>query len=253
MRNVAAGPDRPVDGGAGDGLDPLSSPAGVVVRRVRWKPAVRIVPSRFPTVDLFARVADPADFEAVIEVESMTNDRLRAESDGVGGLPERARVAGPGASYVMAAFTHVSPTGGRFTDGTYGAYYCARDHETAVRETVHHRERFMASTAEPPIDLEMRVIEADLDGRLHDIRDMRDRLPAVYDPGSYADSRIFALRTRQRGSNGIVYDSVRHEGGECAAVFRPALVRRARQGRHLLYRWDGERITAVLELTLRLP
>jgi len=249
MRNVAAGPDPP--GAARSGAAALLS--GVTVRRIRWMSTVRIVPSRFPAADLFARVADPADFAAVIAVESLTNDRLRAESGEVARVQGRDRVAGPGASYVMAPFTHVSPDGGRFTDGTYGAYYCARSRDTAIRETVHHRERFMAATLEPPMDLEMRIVEADLDGRLHDIRAGGDRYSAVYDPGSYAQSRTFARGLRDAGSNGIAYDSVRHDGGHCAAVFRPALIRRARQSSHLLYRWDGNRITAVLELTLRLP
>ena len=36
---------------------------------VEWKPCWRIVPSRFPPVQLFERVADPDDLEAVFELE----------------------------------------------------------------------------------------------------------------------------------------------------------------------------------------
>jgi hypothetical protein len=214
---------------------------------------VRIVPSRFPPVDLFDRVSSPEDKEAVIAVESLTNDRLRDESGEVRRVAEGDRVAGPGASYVMAPFTHVSPAGGRFSDGESGAYYAARTLETAIRETVHHRQRFLAATSEPPIDLEMRVIHADLDGRVHDLRGLREGMPELYSLDDYGASQVFARGLRAEGSNGVVWASVRHEGGECVAAFRPRLLKRARQAEHLLYRWDGARISEVFELTLRLP
>jgi RES domain-containing protein len=191
--------------------------------------------------------------DAVIAVESLTNDRLRDATGEVRRVPEEDRVAGPGASYVMAPFTHISPAGGRFSDVHAGAYYAARVRTTAIRETVHHRERFLAATAERPIDLEMRMIEADLDGRLHDVRGLREEMPELYAADSYDASQAWARRVRAAGSNGVVYASVRHSGGQCVAVFRPRLLKRARQAEHLLYRWDGKRISEVFELTLRLP
>jgi hypothetical protein len=48
----------------------------------------------------------------------------------------------------------------------------------------------------------------------------------------------------------VVYDSVRHPGGQCAAVFRPRLLSNGRQAEHLGYLWDGVRITAVVRKTL---
>jgi hypothetical protein len=210
------------------------------------------VPSRFPTVDLFVRVADAADYAAVIAVESLTNDRLRDASGEARVVAAADRVTGAGASYLMAPFTHVSPVGGRFTDGTYGAYYAARSRETAIRETVYHRERFMAATREPAMDLEMRVLEADLDGSLHDARGLAAERPAIYHRTDYGAGQALARALRAAGSNGIVYDSVRHEGGQCVAVFRPRLLRRGRQAEHVLYRWTGERIADVLRLTHRM-
>lgn len=225
----------------------------VPVRRIRWRPCVRIVPSRFPPVDVFARVADPEDLDAVHAVEALTNERLRDETGEAPRVASADRARGPGSSYVMAPFTHISPVGGRFTDGTYGAYYAAKERETAIRETVYHRERFMAATREGPMDLEMRVIEADLDGSLHDIRGLYAELPGVHDPDDYTASRAFARHLRAAGSQGIAYRSVRRAGGQCVAVFRPRLLRGARQAEHLLYRWDGQRIVDVLRLMYRRP
>jgi len=51
----------------------------IQISAVEWEPCFRIVPSRFPPISLFEAVADPADLEAVYEIEAMTNDRLRDE------------------------------------------------------------------------------------------------------------------------------------------------------------------------------
>ena len=48
-------------------------------RRVAWKPCWRIVPRRYPPIDLFERIASPEDWEALAAVESLTNPRIREE------------------------------------------------------------------------------------------------------------------------------------------------------------------------------
>jgi hypothetical protein len=214
---------------------------------VQWMPCYRIVPSRFPPVSVFDAVADPADLEAVFLLEAMTNDRLREEAGDLSLVPPEERVSGPGSTPVMAAFTHLNPAGDRFTDGSFGVFYAARSIDTALAETKFHRSRFMAWTREPAQELDMRVYAVDLDAHMHDIRLLRDALSDVYDPDSYASSQALALKLRAERSDGIVYGSVRHEGGECAAVFRPRLLSNCRQERHLCYVWNGEAITTVYE------
>ena len=71
---------------------------------------------------MFEAVADPADLEAVFQIEAMTNDRLREEAGDLALVPPEDRIAGPGTSPIMAAFTHLSPEGDRFTDGSYGVF-----------------------------------------------------------------------------------------------------------------------------------
>ncbi|MDF1503868.1 RES family NAD+ phosphorylase [Roseisolibacter sp. H3M3-2] len=225
----------------------VPTPAEVPVTAVRWKPCYRVVPSRFPPINLFERVADPADLDAVFAVEALTDDRVRAEVGELSLVPPEERVTGPGAGYVMAPFTHVAPPGGRFSDGTFGAYYAARTLETAVAETTYHRARFLAATREPPMELDMRVLVATLDVELHDVRGLAAEFPALYRPDDYGASQAFGRAARAAGSWGIAYDSVRHPGGECAAVLRPRAVAQCRQSLHLTYRWDGARIADVYE------
>lgn len=213
--------------------------------RVEWKPCRRIVPSRFPPIQLFERVTDPADLEAVFELESMTNPRLRDEVGDIRLVPEHERVSGPGTSVIMAAFTHLNPQGSRFSDGTWGVFYAANDLDTAIAETKHHRERFMHATEQPRMELDMRVYLVDLVGNLHDLRGRKQTHPLAYHEDSYAVGQNLAATLRAGGSSGIVYDSVRHAGGECAAVFLPRLLSNCRQERHLCYVWDGTRIATV--------
>jgi hypothetical protein len=225
-------------------MDALSQPA----RPVRFAPCYRIVASRMPTIHLFERVADPADWDALYELESLTNPRIRNEVGELHLVPKADRVSGPNASIVMAPFTHLSPQGTRFTDGRFGAYYAAESVDTAIAETRFHRENFLRATAQPPIELEMRCYLADVACELHDLRGRRIELPDIYDPMSYASSQKLGARLHAAGANGVAFDSVRRAGGECIAVFRPRLVQNVRQGVHLRYAWDGQAISQVYEI-----
>jgi len=86
----------------------------IPVTLVTWLPCWRIIPSRFPPIDLFERVADPADLEAIYELESLTNDRLREEVGELQLVPSQDHISGRGTSYIMAAFTHLNLAGSRF-------------------------------------------------------------------------------------------------------------------------------------------
>jgi hypothetical protein len=215
---------------------------------VRWQPCFRVIPSRYPTIHLFERVADPADWEALYWIESLTNPRLRDEVGDLELVPRDERAFGPGATVIMAPFTHLDPAGSRFADGSYGAFYAAASLTTSVAETRYHRDIFLRATQQDPIELDMRSYQADVSARFHDIRGQRTRLPDIYDPDSYISSQVFGSRLKLTGSNGIAYDSVRHLGGECLAIFRPRLIQNLRQGVHLRYVWDGGRISRVYEL-----
>ncbi len=214
---------------------------------VRWSPCYRIISSRFPPIQLFERVADPNDLDAVFAVESMTNSRLRDEVGELSHVLPAERVSGPGASWIMAPFTHISSPGGRFSTPYFGAYYAACDVVTAIAETVYHRQRFLAATREAPTEVDMRVLQAQLRGELHDLRGQREARRDLYNADDYGASQRFATLMRGRGSIGIVYNSVRRAEGQCAAIFTPRALSKCRQGAHLTYVWDGARITSGYE------
>jgi hypothetical protein len=217
---------------------------------IDWKRSVRIVPSRFPPVGLFDRVADPADIEAVFAVEALTNDRLRGEVGEIGLVPPADRIVGPGTTPIMAAFTHPNRDGSRFSDGSFGVYYAGEGVDTALAESRFHRQRFLAWSKEPPLRLEMRAYYARIEAELHDLRGHTRTHPQWFDPDPdrYGPAQALGMRLQAAGSNGLVYPSVRRTGGECVGVFRPRVVAPVTQGPHFEFLWDGESITDVLQV-----
>jgi RES domain-containing protein len=219
------------------------------LRRVRWQAACRIVPTRYPSITLFDRVADAADFEALYALEAMTNERVRDELGQIERVPPEDRVFGPGSGPIMAAFTHVNVQGSRFSAGGYGVFYAARDRATAVAETRHHHARFLAATGEGPMHLPMRLYHVAIDARLHDLRPEGAVPAAVHDPDDYTAARALGARLRAAGSAGVAYRSVRRPGGQCAGLFRPRGASACLHAAYLLYAWDGQRFTDVYEKT----
>jgi hypothetical protein len=224
----------------------VTEAGSIATANVGWRPAHRIVPSRFPPIGPWDRIARPEDFEALAELEGLTNPRIREELGTLSLIPRDRWATGPGTTPIMAAFTHLNPEGTRFSDGSFGVLYVSSSAETAIRETVHHRQRFLERTREPALQIQMRRYVTEIRRPLHDLR---GGFPQLHDPDDYSASQRVARRLREAGSDGVVYDSVRHRGGQCAAVFWPDCVAPFTQATHYTYVWDGTSITNVIELT----
>ncbi|MGE6604944.1 RES family NAD+ phosphorylase [Halomonas sp. NPDC076908] len=217
---------------------------------VTWRPSYRVIPSRFPPIDLFEGVNSSVDdWDLLNELEGETSARLREEAGAIHLVCDDDRRYGPGWTPVMAAFCHFPATGSRFSDGTFGAYYCALTEATAIAETVYHTERFMGESDEPPMMLQQRVYLSNLEGKLIDLRGC-NAAQALLTSDSWAAGQTLGRKAREEQADGIVYPSVRDPDGECAAVLRPPVLSATRQGRHLGYDWDGQRIRHIYELTL---
>jgi hypothetical protein len=102
--------------------------SAIPISRVEWREAVRIIRSVYPPIDLFEDIADPEDWPLLIAAEQKTNPRLMETIGNIDLVPPERRVAGPGASYLMAPFTHVSTDRpSLFSHGRFGALYVGRD------------------------------------------------------------------------------------------------------------------------------
>jgi hypothetical protein len=211
----------------------------------------RLIPSRYPPVGILNAVSTPEDLELVLELEGWTNDRISAELGVIQRIPPSEWVLGrPQASVIMAAFCHPRPRGGRFNDNRRGAWYASLTLETAHAECVYHRTAELEEVGVLETRVEMRQYLADFDAEFHDVRGDNPSYAELHDPTSYEASQEFGRELLEMGSNGVIYRSVRHSGGECLACFRPPVVSNVRPAAHFEYRWEGHRTPIIRQLSL---
>ena len=207
----------------------------------------------FPRISLFEEVADLEDFEAILALRARTDPRANALLGFAARISARDMALGPGAGYVMAPFAFISPDGTRFgppamSASPFGVFYAARDEGTSIAEVKHHRTGFLKAINAPAQDLDFEVLNAEIKGgAFYDLRGRQSKFKDVYSPDDYSSSQTLASDLKALDADGIVYDSVRREGGQCVAVFRPRCVVRCKPVKQVSLRWDGESITAVLE------
>lgn len=214
------------------------------------KSTFRLIPSRYPSTGILDRIAAPEDLDAIIELESWTNDRISTELGLLHRLPKEEWVVGKRmSSVIMAAFTQPRITGARFSSGERGAWYAAHTLETAHAEVVFHRTKELEEIGVFETFVQVRAYLADFAAEFHDIRGSNPEFKPLYSPVSYAASQKFGQHLLDDGSNGVVYRSVRHKGGECLACFRPKQVKNVRQSEHFEYRWQGSRVPSIRKLS----
>jgi RES domain len=195
------------------------------------RPCHRLIPSQFPPIGLFDSAATAADLAAVMELAGWTNDRLVAER--IARLPQTDWVYGkPNSSVVMASFLHVAPGGMRFNGPDLGAWYAAARLTTAVAEVGHHLRREAAARGMARASRRYRAYSCTLTGAYRDLRGRRADHPEAYAADSYAGSQLFGEAVRASGGAGIIYDSLRHEGGLNVAALRPRNITDVTQADH---------------------
>lgn len=219
----------------------------------------RLIASRWPTVGVFDDLTDdPDDLRTAFILENASNDRHRLLESRLSLLPDSEIVSGETASIVMAAFLHADQHGTRFTDNRLGAWYASLSVETAIAETFYHSDRRLRlSDGAFPSAIQIRELIAAPDAELIDIRGERETHPDLYgaNPASYPAAQAFAAGLRwpadgRRGEDGIVYDSVRHDGGTSLCLFWPSLIPLpVLQGDHYEYRWDARGQGSKVRLT----
>jgi hypothetical protein len=211
--------------------------------KILWRQSWRIIPTLYPNRRFLDRIGETKDAPVLLALEQKTNNRVRQEKNIVRYLRPQDHFPRRSSRFLTSPFSYLSDS--RFGDGTYGVYYAARECETAIAETRYHREVFMRATHERPQLLRMLALVSRIEGKFHDLRHLRRRYPNAYDPNTYAASQKLAQPLWTDGSQGILYESVRRSGGECAAVFSPQTISHLRQERCLEYEWDGQRIATV--------
>lgn len=198
----------------------------------------RIIRSIFPPIDLFESIADPKDFEAIIEVESRTNTRLRGQVGNLDRVPPKRRVSGPGSSYIMAPFTHSSKDRpGKFSDGSFG-FFCAADSiDAALADISWHRKQFCLALNLASDDIPnhgYRCLSLDLKGEVADLRGHR------LHKYSWKESQALGKSLRASGYNGLICKSDYYSDGLDFVSFYPDLLSNARELDHVSFRFHPD-------------
>lgn len=211
----------------------------------------RLIPYRYsdhgrPILNLLAE-GDDVLLGDLTELEGATNDRLLGESGQLPGITAIELVSGFRLAHIVnAAFTHGNPLGGRFNRPGRGAWYAAFEMETAQREVAFHRASELKEIGwneeevSPYIDY-----LADFRHEFHDIRGDPDFVECL-DAQSYDASQTLGHQLLTTGSAGIVYPSVRHQGGICIACFRPPLVLNVHEGLKVTITFLNSAMTTVI-------
>jgi RES domain-containing protein len=210
----------------------------------------RLIPYRYsdrgrPILNLLAQDDDNM-LSDLTELEGATNDRLLGENGKLPGISAIELVSGFRLAHIVnASFTHAHPLGGRFNGAGRGAWYAAFEMQTAQAEVAFHRAAELkevgwnAEEVSPYIDY-----LADFRHGFHDIRDDPDFADCL-DQNSYTASQTLGLTLLTGGSAGIVYPSVRQEGGVCIACFRPPLVLNVREGPMVTITFINAKMNAI--------
>ena len=219
------------------------------VTLVRHYDTHRLIPSRYlPGGDsvLAELVNDDAQLPAIFELDAATNDRLHAEQHRLPGIgPEELVFAVPHAAVVNASFCHANPLGSRFSGPDRGAWYAGFELETSQREVAFHKAVQLAEIDRFEDSVTYDDYLADVSATFHDLRRVGRAFRACLDPDSYVMSQQLAEDLLAGGGLGVVYPSVRHAGGTCVAVFRPALVVNVRRGKTYRFTWSGTPVPKV--------
>jgi hypothetical protein len=214
----------------------------------------RLVPSRhLPNGDsvLVAIADDDVHLQAIFELDLATNDRLTAQQQQLAGIGLEELVFGvPHAHIVNAAFCHPHPLGSRFSGPDRGAWYAGFELETSQAEVAFHKSVHLAEVGQFQDSVTYDDFLADFTASFHDLRHSRGFKDSL-DPFSYVTSQNLAESLLDAESLGVVYPSVRRNGGTCVACFRPALVANVRRARTYRFTWDGSPTPTVSTEPLR--
>jgi len=198
----------------------------------------RLIPSRFPTIDIYRRVAPRELWPLAAAIETMTNPRVRlkekltAGCDRDGAIPPRLQ------NWNHAPFSYRNPLGTHLLPDGYSILELADSVQTALAVSIRKRERFLGAAQLPLTDLEMRVLKHEVAGCFTDLGNLAQDMPR--------DARwALGQQLFEAGSTGARFRCPDRPDGFGLAVFDPSALGPAVQTQHFKFHWDGERIGEI--------
>jgi hypothetical protein len=195
----------------------------------------RLIPSRFPTIDVYERVAPPSRWPALLQIETLTNSRSKERqamigTDQVESPPPHLQ------NWNHAPFVYVDPDGSSILSAAFGVLEVGQDKETAIAMAVARRESFLSATSLDSHPLEMRMLKHSISGRFASLGDL----------SGLSQSERWALgASLYEHWDGAYFTCPETGRGATVAIFNVECLGRATQAEHYRFMWDGSRIRTV--------
>lgn len=201
-----------------------------------------LIPSRFPPVPLYSRIAGGCD-DVVAAVAELHNPRVKERQRLLGQAGINVDEASPRfQNWNHAPFAYSNPEGSWFFDRFVRCLEMSQDKQTALAVSVTKRELFLQRTAEMPIGLDMRMLSRKVCGPFLDVRSVSTELPLAE---RRKLGREIWERARVDGLSGVLFRSIERPSGTRICVLDGDVLNRAIQGEHFRYSWDGEKVSSL--------
>jgi hypothetical protein len=202
----------------------------------------RLIPSRFPPVDVYARLS-PVLREAAPEIEALTNPRLAAK-ERLAGSPAEIDTASPRLqNWNHAPFAYRNPEGSYLLSAIHGVMELACTVEAALAIAIRRREIFLGRTAESAMDLDMRLLVTPVRG------DFANLAVSLALDASETTRWGIGQQLLDQGFLGVVFGRPERPRDLFLSVFDAAPLGRSVQSTHYRFVWDGKVIKSVYDFS----
>jgi len=201
-----------------------------------------LIPSRFPPVPLYRRIAGGHDDE-IAAIAELHNPRLKEKQRILGYLGSPDQESSPRfQNWNHAPFAYTNPEGSWFFDRFTRCLEMSLDKQTALAVSVAKRELFLRRTAEGPIGLDMRMLSRRVSGLFLDAQSLPAGLPLK--ERRELGSELLA-RVSSDNLSGVLFRSHERPSGTRICVLDGDVLDRAIQGEHFRYSWDGQHVSSL--------
>lgn len=200
----------------------------------------RLIPSRFPPVNVYDGIVADDQLDAVYAAEELTNPRLKSLGRLASGALNGATADPKLQNWNLAPFAYGNPDGSLFFDERRPCLEVLTDRQTALAVSVAKREAFLRSTQEAATGLDMRMLRHPVRGKFWDLRDSIAPLSELDRSDRWSIGKAIP-----EGVDGILYRSAERPVGTCITILTGNVLGRSVQTVHFRYQWDGSRIARV--------